>query len=85
MEREVAHRHSVRGLPLQVAQQAGAERVEPHDARVYEELGDTCPGNLAPHQPERVAAHCQGRADRDHRTSRRRDHEQLIMLPSARQ
>ena len=53
---EVAHRHVLGGVALQVAQQARAERLERHPARVHEEFQAFGPGDLAAHHAERVAA-----------------------------
>ena len=79
VEGEVAHRDVLGGAALEVAQQAGAERLERDGARVDEELGALGPRQRAAHEAERVALDGRRRAHLDDAAARGRHDEELLV------
>ena len=83
VEGQVAGGQVTGGLALQVALQSGAERVEPDDLGVHQQLDSDLLDGLPAQQAERVGAHRARRPDRYDGPAVGRYHEKLVVAGAA--
>ena len=85
VEGQVALADGVGGDALEVAQQAGAERLHRHQVRTDQHLAHRRPHHVAREDADRVAAAGHRRADRDHAAPLGADGERLLVRGAGRQ